>query len=235
MAQLPRHTEFLSAINFGEGVVATELSAAGTSLVVDAGHSFLDPATYGRYVIGWQNTNDLALVTGLSGNTLTIQRDYDGSTGIVHAVDEVVEVVLSAKMYTDLRDRVYRLERAMGGFFGGGDGLIANSAYGAITQQSTPNMTVQAAAGFGFISGETIEIDAGSDTDTITAPSTNNRIDRVVFTLGTGLTVVTGVESGSPSAPATPSESISLATILLTPSHTDIDNADITDARDWIG
>jgi hypothetical protein len=74
-----------------------------------------------------------------------------------------------------------------------------------------------------------------------TADPTNPRIDRVCMTVNdayyTGslnnvvLQVVAGTPAGSPSAPATPANSISLATIAVAAGATAITTANITDTR----
>jgi hypothetical protein len=74
-----------------------------------------------------------------------------------------------------------------------------------------------------------------------TADPTNPRIDRVVMTVNdayyTGSTnnvvlqVITGTPAGSPSAPATPANSISLATIAVGAAVLSINSGNITDTR----
>lgn len=96
---------------------------------------------------------------------------------------------------------------------------------------STPNMQVFLKAGQLF-RGTTLTEVALQNTSTITAPTTNPRIDRVIIDAITGaVEVVTGSEAASPSAPSIPSGKIPVAQVLLTPSTTEITNADITDER----
>ena len=83
--------------------------------------------------------------------------------------------------------------------------------------------------------------DAVTNLTITAAPGTNSRIDRVVATVNdayyTGLlnnvtfTVIAGTVAASPTAPATPANSISLATIAVGTSVTTIVNANITDTR----
>jgi hypothetical protein len=118
-----------------------------------------------------------------------------------------------------------------------------------VSQSGTPGMSVSIAAGWGIIVGNfTTNMGAYSfyndaaTTATITAADvTNPRIDRICVTVSdsayTGSTntiafnVVAGTPAGSPVAPATPTNSISLATVLVGAGVTSILNANITDTR----
>jgi hypothetical protein len=98
-------------------------------------------------------------------------------------------------------------------------------------EQSTPNMTVRLDEGFIFSGGTLSEV-AAQSTGTITAPVTNPRIDRVVVDNATGaVSVITGTEAASPSAPAITAGKTPVAQVLLQTSTTQITNAIITDER----
>jgi hypothetical protein len=127
-------------------------------------------------------------------------------------------------------------------------GIIGTSSL-AVTQAGTPGMAVQVATGWGAIVGNfTTNMgvyqfynDAATQLSITAADPTNPRIDRVVVTVNdsyyTGatnnvtFTVVAGTPAGSPTAPATPTNSISLATIAVAAGATSILNANITDTR----
>jgi hypothetical protein len=127
-------------------------------------------------------------------------------------------------------------------------GIIGTSSL-AVTQAGTPGMAVQVATGWGAIVGDfTTNMgvyqfynDAATQLSITAANPTNPRIDRVVVTVNdsyyTGatnnvtFTVVAGTPAASPSAPATPTNSISLATIAVAAGATSILNANITDTR----
>jgi hypothetical protein len=121
----------------------------------------------------------------------------------------------------------------------------------AVSQSSTPAMSVQVAAGWGAIVSSVAAAgvyqfynDAATTLTVTAANPTNPRIDRIVATVNdayySGLlnnvtfTVVAGTPAGSPSAPATPSNSISLATIAVAAGATSIVNANITDTRSLV-
>ncbi len=98
-------------------------------------------------------------------------------------------------------------------------------------EQATPDMTIKLDAG-SIYSGINIIEKAAQTTGTITAPSTNPRIDRVVIARTTGaFLVVTGTEDASPVAPAITAGFAPVARIALVVSQTSILNIDITDER----
>lgn len=118
-----------------------------------------------------------------------------------------------------------------------------------VTQSGPPAMTVSIAAGWATILGTSTATQgvytAYNDTavtGTITtANPTNPRIDRVCLTINDSaysgstnnvvVNVVAGTPAGSPVAPATPANSISLATVLVGAGVTTILTANITDTR----
>jgi hypothetical protein len=127
-------------------------------------------------------------------------------------------------------------------------GIIGSSSL-AVTQNSPAGMSVRVAAGWAAIIGTTqanmgayVAYNNAQDTLTVTtANPTNPRIDRVVVTVRdayyTGafndviFQVLAGTPAGSPTAPATPANSISLATIAVGAGVTSILTANITDTR----
>jgi len=127
-------------------------------------------------------------------------------------------------------------------------GIIGSSSL-AVTANSPAGMSVRVAAGWAAIVGTTqanmgvytAYNDAQAILTVTTANPTNPRIDRVVVTVQDAyysgayndviFQVVAGTPAGSPSAPATPANSISLATILVGAGVTQINSGNITDTR----
>lgn len=127
-------------------------------------------------------------------------------------------------------------------------GIIGTSSL-AVTANSPVGMSVLVASGWAAIVGTTqanmgtyVAFNDATVTLTIaTADPTNPRIDRIVLTVNdayyTGSTnnavlqVVTGTPAGSPVAPATPANSISLATVAVGAAALSITTGDITDTR----
>ncbi len=98
--------------------------------------------------------------------------------------------------------------------------------------QDTPNMTVRCDAGKIIKSDGTLTEQAAQNTATIVAPVTNPRIDRVVIDASTGaVSVITGAEAASPTAPSITAGKLPVAQIALTTSTTAITNSIITDER----
>jgi hypothetical protein len=127
-------------------------------------------------------------------------------------------------------------------------GIIKDTSL-VVAQNSPPGMSVLVASGWAAIVGTT-QANMGTyvgynDASTVltvtTANPTNPRIDRVCMTVQdayyTGslndviLQVVAGTPSATPVAPATPANSISLATIAVGAGATSITTANITDTR----
>jgi hypothetical protein len=126
---------------------------------------------------------------------------------------------------------------------------IIGSASMAVTPNSPAGMSVRVATGWAAVVGTTQPnmgvYTAFNDATTVltvtTADPTNPRIDRVVMTIRdayyTGAfndviyQVLAGTPAGSPTAPATPANSISLATIAVGAAVTSITAGNITDTR----
>ena len=127
-------------------------------------------------------------------------------------------------------------------------GIVGTSSL-AITQNSPAGMSVLVAAGLAAILGTTqanmgtyvAYNDASAVATITTADPSNQRIVRVCLTVSdayyTGalnqvaINVVSGTAVASPTAPATPANSISLATIAVGAGVTSILTANITDTR----
>ena len=130
---------------------------------------------------------------------------------------------------------------------------VLSSADLQVTQSSVPAMSVSIAAGWGVILGTYQSLmgayqftnDAAATATIAAADPTNPRIDLICITVSdayyTGATnqvainVVTGTPAGSPSAPATPTNSIVLARVAVAALATTIVNANITDYRTRAG
>ena len=126
---------------------------------------------------------------------------------------------------------------------------IINASSLEVTQNSPAGMSVRVASGWAAIVGTTqanMGAYVGYNDDIVvlgvtTASPTNPRIDRVCMTVNdayyTGslnnvvLQVVAGTPAGSPVAPATPANSISLATVAVAAGATALTTANITDTR----
>lgn len=127
-------------------------------------------------------------------------------------------------------------------------GIIGSSSL-AVTANSPVGMSVRVASGWAAIVGTTqanmgvytVYNDATTVLTVTASDPTNPRIDRVVATVQDAyysgafndviFQVIAGTPAGSPVAPATPANSISLATIAVAATATQINSGDITDTR----
>lgn len=127
-------------------------------------------------------------------------------------------------------------------------GIIGSSSL-AVTANSPAGMSVRVASGWAAIVGTTqanmgvytVYNDALTTLTITTADPSNPRIDRVVATVQDAyysgafndviFQVVAGTPAGSPVAPATPANSISLATVAVGAAVTQINSGNITDTR----
>ncbi len=126
---------------------------------------------------------------------------------------------------------------------------IINSSSLAVSANSPAGMSVVVASGWAAIVGTTqanmgvytVYNDASTTLTITTADPTNPRIDRVVATVQDAyysgafndviFQVIAGTPAGSPVAPATPANSISLATVAVGAAVTQINSGNITDTR----
>ena len=126
---------------------------------------------------------------------------------------------------------------------------IINASSLEVIPNSPAGMSVRVNSGWAAIIGTTqsnmgvytVYNDATTTLTVTTADPTNPRIDRVVATVQDSyysgafndviFQVIAGTPAGSPVAPATPANSISLATIDVGAAVTQINSGDITDTR----
>lgn len=98
-------------------------------------------------------------------------------------------------------------------------------------EQSSPDMTVRVDAGILWSGGSLTEV-AAQSTASVSAPSSNDRIDRVVLNPSDGsVEIVSGTESSTPSAPSIPSDRVPLCQFRLSTGEASINDDDITDER----
>jgi len=127
-------------------------------------------------------------------------------------------------------------------------GIIGSSSL-SVGPNSPVGMSVVVASGWAAIVGTTqsnmgvytVYNDANTTLTVTTADPTNPRIDRIVATVQDAFysgsfndvifQVIAGTPAGSPVAPATPANSISLATVLVGAAVTQINAGNITDTR----
>jgi len=127
--------------------------------------------------------------------------------------------------------------------WGGGDGVVRGATDGDLMVVATDpaSLTVIAKAGRAFISKVVYKLGNDTATVSVTAPSSQPRIDLVVARLADwSVAIVEGQESGSPEPPDPGSDEIALAELYLRPGMTCIKDSDdgtngyITDVRTFV-
>ena len=131
---------------------------------------------------------------------------------------------------------------------GGGHGIVSATDL-AVSQNGTPNMSVNVAGGLAFIRGTESASqgvyggynDAAVNLAVSASDPTNPRIDLVVLKVrdsfysgaaaDLSLAVVTGTPAASPAAPAVPNNALVLAQVAIAATSTTVLNAAITDKR----
>lgn len=115
-----------------------------------------------------------------------------------------------------------------------------------VTQEAVPGLSVIVGTGRAFIEERAAQVRAAATPADITVPTGGNpgdtrRIDNVLLTRGgTGVNIQEGTESGTPSAPSLPANSMLLATLTLRNGMSSIKDTDdstngfITDSRSYV-
>jgi len=178
--------------------------------------------------------------TALATKTYTVVRGCGDTSASAHDDEAAVNLYNTSLYIQELQAGIEKLGRFVSAQQGGGDGVIRNQGSEMeVVAQATPDMTVQVGTGMGFVSDRPVELTAAEDTAAITAPTGNPRIDLVQIDQYDTVSIKTGSEAASPSAPSPDSGAMGLAEIYCPVGMTHIDDADggdgyITDARTFV-
>lgn len=147
---------------------------------------------------------------------------------------------LTASQERDTTQTAYfaALQGALAALVGGGDGIIRSGGAFAVTELDTPGLGIKVAGAgaYAFIGG-LLAWEPGGDIEItgLTAPSGDPRIDLVQLAVADGgVTVKTGSEAGSPTAPSPDADNIGLWEIALTVGMTELEDEDFTDIREYV-
>jgi len=111
---------------------------------------------------------------------------------------------------------------------------LALSSGVKVSAQSTPNMTVQVAAGTVYMpSGSIYNISAISSLAINAADSTYPRYDLIYVNTSGQVSYLAGTPAASPSVPGIPTGGLGLANIYVAANATSITTSNITDVRIW--
>ncbi len=139
----------------------------------------------------------------------------------------------------DVRLELTALRRVVSSLSGWNDGVVAggDNLLNSLKVQATtaPSMSVEVLAGEAIISKAAYSLAALDTSGAMTPPSGNPRIDVVQANLLTqDLTILTGVEAGSPVAPTISADSIKLAEITHQVGETVIKDTDDATGNGYI-
>ena len=124
--------------------------------------------------------------------------------------------------------------------WGGGDGVLRGVTTDDLKTQATSplGMSVEVQPGYALIGQYPFKLADATETTDVTPPTTDDRIDLVQADLATwNVTVKTGTEAATPTAPSPDADCLALAQLYLRPGMSSIKNADdstngyIVDAR----
>lgn len=220
-----------------------------TADLVTGGGSELPTISSGRWVFGIvvnvtdpdavsladYQAGDVVYITAVSSDTLTFVR-----TGTARPWNPGEYLLLTHGAWHEavLMRKIEDLERAIYNIAGGYDFAPRYGADGApnelLVEETDPaSMAVQVRAGLALVDGQVFRIRETTESEAITAPTGNPRIDLVQAVIGEdgsvdSMEVKNGAEAGSPSAPTVDTGCIELAEVSLSVGQTSILNANIT-------
>lgn len=154
--------------------------------------------------------------------------------------------VASAKLNTwddRIEGALELVHRLLSLAWGGGDGVVRGATADdlKIVARAPEGMSATVRPGMAFISGFPYDLADELETATVAAPSSDPRIDLVQARLDNwDVSIKTGTEAASPTAPQADADAIPLAELFLRPGMTSIKDADdalngyIIDARKFL-
>lgn len=236
-------------VNLFDTTLAAPLNHGDTTMTLPTGKTSLLGATGVLTLTASTSVADLrnserVHFTAIAGNDLTIEREYDGSTQPVGAWPAGTKVLMlvNAVHFQEIHNYMYMIEDVLANAFGGGDGVIHNTTtydY-KVAAKASPDMTVRVYSGTCWVSRKIVKIDTTTNLAAISAPSTHPRIDVVqISNVGT-ISIKTGSEGASPSAPLVDTNNLKLAEIYCRVGMSSIKDTDdstngyITDARTYV-
>ena len=180
--------------------------------------------------------------TAVASNRFTVVRGCGNTSPSGHDDAAMAYHYNTALMHQEVKSVLEKATYLLSLMQGGGDGVMRNDALSflKVVAQSTPDMTVQVSVGAGFVSNRHVVQLTAEDTAAISAPTTNPRIDLVQIDQYDTVSIKTGSESATPSAPSADSGAMGLATIYCRVGMTvikdtdDTSNGYLTDVRAYV-
>jgi hypothetical protein len=163
-------------------------------------------------------------VTDMSGDTLTVERGYGGTTAASHGDGEQVALFQYREYFNDTARRTAATESFFAGIFEDEDGVIQDGGL-QVEAEGTPSMTIVITAGNAMVAGQVVALHEDVEIE-FTAPTGDPRIDTVQIDQFGIVTAKIGTEDGSPVAPTADGDALELATVDHRVGETSIKNTD---------
>lgn len=224
--------------NFCATTVGEAMTNSQTTLRVKAGTggSFIEPPALlaisrSRNFRDLLNSEVISIDSRVLGDNdlFNITRNVDGRGASTHEAGELVLANIFAEHFATINE-VYELVAYAFGLEATAviQTTIDRSGDLKVSQNSTPDMTVQIAAGMALINRVLSKLSIAGSLS-FTAPTSAARTDVVCLGANGVPEIVAGTEGGG--VPSVPSTVIALAQVALTVGQTSIVTGDITDVR----
>jgi hypothetical protein len=171
-----------------------------------------------------------------TGATLTVSRAANGTSATSHttggAGNTYLDVDFVAAQTWEVNTHIDSIDKFLCALRGGGDGVLpSGDMFEVEPTTGGATMAVKVNSGLGFVNNRRVWLDESETSPTITAPSSNPRIDVIQISQYSVVSVLQGTEAASPSAPSLTTGNMALAQILLSTTTTGITSTGITDVR----
>ena len=184
-----------------EMTLDANISAGATSLDVSSGQGASAPdLPFYAYI-----DSELFTFTERSTDTFTVEGAQGGTSLSSHFSGTVNNIKVS-NTFEHFNEKNTVLEKTalvLSYVWGGSDGVLRGALDSLeVVAQAAPDMTVRIKSGIGFASNMWILLEAVENSVTMVAPVSDPRIDIIQISKYDVVSVKTGSEAGSPSAPA---------------------------------
>lgn len=173
-------------------------------------------------------------------DSATVVRGANGTTATTHISGTIGRVEIVAKQIIEIQTDSTNVWAILHQTLGGADGVLRNAqvvTFLNVQANGVPDMEFDMLAGMAFVGAKGVNLTAVTESATLVAPSANPRIDVVEIDEFGVMYILTGTESGSPSAPSVTANRLGLAEIYHRVGSVHIDDVDdssnsyITDKR----
>lgn len=226
---IPKFSARPKTKNHGLVTVGVQLNPAGSTITFSAGDDNRLPTIF-PFRLTHIDTEETVEVTSLvSGVEYNITRAIEGGSAGTILSGEKMLLSLTAFMWQHVEERLNRLERMYLIRYGITDGVWydGTTTDWKVVEQNPQAMAVDVSAGFGAISGEPAETEAGAVA--VVVPGADKYIGLIQYTLGVGLNVKYGsTHPSAPSAPSADADSLSLAEVEIDTGDSVVIDSQIT-------